>query len=118
MSDGFITPPIHDGMACFDAGDGMWRLVRNHELGEGNDIPAGTVIGDPAPRSTGRLPVARTTIEWTPERGVPGLLHQSERHGHELRRAPHSVGDVAVVRGDRVGIKCGSQEAARLRVRG
>src|SRR5688572_29106929 len=33
MSDGFITPPIHDGMAAFDMGDGTWRLVRNHELG-------------------------------------------------------------------------------------
>ena len=47
MTDGFITPPIHDGMALFDMGDGTWRIVRNHELGEGNDIPAGTVIGDP-----------------------------------------------------------------------
>ena len=47
MSDGFITPPIHDGMACFDMGNGRLRIVRNHELGEGNDIPAGTVIGDP-----------------------------------------------------------------------
>ncbi len=47
MSDGFITPPIHDGMGCFDMGNGKLRLVRNHELGEGNDIPAGTVIGVP-----------------------------------------------------------------------
>ncbi len=47
MTDGFITPPIHDGMAAFDGGDGTIRLVRNHELGEGNDVPAGTVIGDP-----------------------------------------------------------------------
>ena len=42
MSDGFITPPIHDGMAAFDMGGGRIRIVRNHELGEGNDIEAGT----------------------------------------------------------------------------
>ena len=39
MSDGFITPPIHDGMAVFPGGNGTLRIVRNHELGEGNDIP-------------------------------------------------------------------------------
>ena len=29
---GMPTPPIHDGMAAFDAGDGRVRLVRNHEV--------------------------------------------------------------------------------------
>ena len=48
MTDGYITPPIHDGMAIVRHGRRPWRIVRNHELGEGNDIPAGTVIGDPA----------------------------------------------------------------------
>ena len=71
MSDGVITPPIHDGMGCFDMGDGTLRLVRNHELGEGNDIPAGTVIGDPAtawdpkaPGGTVTLAVDATTAEY------------------------------------------------------
>ena len=63
MSDGFITPPIHDGMACFDVGDGKWRLVRNHELGEGNDIPAGTVIGDPSTAWDTKAPGGTVTIE-------------------------------------------------------
>jgi secreted PhoX family phosphatase len=63
MSDGFITPPIHDGMACFDMGDGIWRLVRNHELGEGNDIPAGTVIGDPATAWDTKAPGGTVTLE-------------------------------------------------------
>ena len=70
MTDGFVTPPIHDGMAAFDGGDGTIRLVRNHELGEGNDIPAGTVIGDPrfaydrrAPGGTVTLVVDAATAE-------------------------------------------------------
>ena len=62
MTDGFITPPIHDGMACFDAGDGTWRLVRNHELGEGNDIPPGTVIGDPSTAWDRKAPGGTTTV--------------------------------------------------------
>ncbi len=45
MSDGFITPPIHDGMGVFDAGGGTYRIVRNHELGEGNDIGPGRPTG-------------------------------------------------------------------------
>ena len=63
MTDGFITPPIHDGMACFDMGDGIWRLVRNHELGEGNDIPAGTVIGDPSSAWDTKAPGGTVTLE-------------------------------------------------------
>ena len=49
MSDGFITPPIHDGMAAFDMGDGRLRIVRNHELGEGNDIPGNQVAAGNLP---------------------------------------------------------------------
>ena len=63
MTDGYITPPIHDGMATFDMGDGTWRIVRNHELGEGNDIPAGTVIGNPATAWDTRAPGGTTTLE-------------------------------------------------------
>lgn len=62
MSDGFITPPIHDGMAVFDGGDGTLRLVRNHEVGEGNDVPAGTVIGDPKTAYDKRAPGGTTTL--------------------------------------------------------
>src|SRR5688500_682768 len=31
MADGRLTPPAHDGMACFKDGR-KWRLVRNHEV--------------------------------------------------------------------------------------
>lgn len=63
MSDGFITPPIHDGMGCFDAGNGKLRLVRNHELGEGNDISAGTVMGDPKTAYDRKAPGGTVTLE-------------------------------------------------------
>jgi secreted PhoX family phosphatase len=63
MSDGFITPPIHDGMGCFDMGNGKLRLVRNHELGEGNDIPAGTVMGDPSTAYDRKAPGGTVTLE-------------------------------------------------------
>lgn len=33
MTNGQPVPPAHDGMACFDMGDGTLRLIRNHELG-------------------------------------------------------------------------------------
>ena len=32
MSDGYLTPAIHDGMTCFDMSHGRVRLIRNHEL--------------------------------------------------------------------------------------
>lgn len=32
MDDGFVTPGMPDGMACFDGPDGTWVLMRNHEL--------------------------------------------------------------------------------------
>ncbi len=62
MTDGFITPPIHDGMAVFGGGNGTLRLVRNHELGEGNDIPPGTVIGEPKTAWDKRAPGGTTTL--------------------------------------------------------
>ena len=37
--------------------------MRNHELGEGNDIPAGTVIGDPATAWDRKAPGGTTTLE-------------------------------------------------------
>jgi secreted PhoX family phosphatase len=69
MSDGFITPPIHDGMGCFDAGNGKLRLVRNHELGEGNDIPAGTVLGDPKTAYDRKAPGGTVTLELDADTG-------------------------------------------------
>jgi secreted PhoX family phosphatase len=69
MSDGFITPPIHDGMGAFPADGGLVRIVRNHELGEGNDVPAGTVIGDPATAWDRRAPGGTTTLVFDPSTG-------------------------------------------------
>ncbi len=47
LSDGFPCPPIHDGMGVYTNPGGGYRIVRNHELGSGNDIGPGTVIGRP-----------------------------------------------------------------------
>jgi secreted PhoX family phosphatase len=47
MSDGIPTPPAHDGMATFPAGNGRVRLVRNHEVGDGPDAFAPTLAYDP-----------------------------------------------------------------------
>ncbi len=33
MDDGLLVPGLHDGMGCFDAGEGRVTLVRNHEIG-------------------------------------------------------------------------------------
>ena len=59
MSDGFLSPQIPDGMGVFPAANGTYKIVRNHELGEGNDIPAGTVIGTRTSRRTRRRPGER-----------------------------------------------------------
>jgi secreted PhoX family phosphatase len=47
MTDGNPTPRAHDGMAAF-AGDGVLRLVRNHEINNGKGSP-GAAIGGAAP---------------------------------------------------------------------
>ena len=39
MSDGFVTPPIHDGMGVFAEPGGGYRIVRNHELGDSQRHP-------------------------------------------------------------------------------
>ncbi len=31
MDDGFLTPPCHDGTGVFDIGNGVVRMIRNHE---------------------------------------------------------------------------------------
>ena len=62
MSDGFITPPIHDGMGVFDQPGGGYRIVRNHELGDSNDNQPGTVLGDPATAYDKKAPGGTITL--------------------------------------------------------
>ncbi len=62
MSDGFITPPIHDGMGVFDQPGGGYRIVRNHELGDSNDNRPGTVLGDPATAYDKKAPGGTITL--------------------------------------------------------
>jgi secreted PhoX family phosphatase len=62
MSDGFITPPIHDGMGVFDQLGGGYRIVRNHELGDSNDNRPGTVLGDPSTAYDKKAPGGTITL--------------------------------------------------------
>jgi hypothetical protein len=62
MSDGFITPPIHDGMGVYAVPGGGYRIVRNHETGDSNDNVAGTVLGDPATAYDPKAPGGTVTL--------------------------------------------------------
>ena len=46
MSDGFIVPTRHDGMATFPGPDGMTLLVRNHEVTPGAGAEQGAFGAD------------------------------------------------------------------------
>ena len=65
MSDGFLTPSAHDGMAAFPAGRGKVHLVRNHEVAEGPDAfgPATLAYDREAGGGT-------TTLEFDTNRGL------------------------------------------------
>ena len=76
--------------------------MRNHELGEGNDIPAGTVIGDPSTAWDRQAPGGTVTLEVDGTNGeLIVALDQPQRHRHELRGHADAVGHLAHVRGDR-----------------
>lgn len=66
MSDSNLTPILHDGMAAFPGPNGTVRLIRNHEIGEGNDVPPGSVIGDPAYAYDDIAPGGTVTLDWNP----------------------------------------------------
>ncbi len=58
MSDGEAVPVLADGMACFEGEDGDWVLMRNHEVGTGeNGLP------DVAYRATALGGVTRVVID-------------------------------------------------------
>jgi len=61
MQDGFTTPPIPDGMGVFADGAHI-RIVRNHELGDGNDILRPSVYGMPASAYDRSAPGCTTTM--------------------------------------------------------
>lgn len=67
MSDGNATPLLPDGMAAFSGPNGNIRLIRNHELGEGNDIPPGSTLGSPAADTYDAVaPGGTVTLDWNP----------------------------------------------------
>jgi len=65
MSDGLPTPPDHDGMAAFQAGDEL-RLVRNHE-----DTSVGTPIAPSGPSYDERATGGTTTLVIDPATRLP-----------------------------------------------
>ncbi len=73
MSDGLTVPDNADGMGCFDRGDGMLTLIRNHEL-KATDIARGA--GAPVLNAFDRTPAGQplpggtTTIIYNPATGL------------------------------------------------
>ncbi|MPZ17564.1 MAG: DUF839 domain-containing protein [Luteitalea sp.] len=63
LADETPTPPLHDGMACFAAGDDRVRLVRNHEIASGDGAFAPALAYDPAAGG------GTTTVEFDTRRG-------------------------------------------------
>ena len=47
LTSGGQTPGAHDGMAAFPAGNGLTRIVRNHERGTGVPFGSGDLTYDP-----------------------------------------------------------------------
>ena len=93
MTDGNATPSLHDGMAAFGTPGGNIRLVRNQEIGEGNDIGPGTVLGHAVPTTYDPIaPGGTVTLEWDSgarddvrdhrRLGESRYLRPPARHGH------------------------------------
>ena len=67
MTDGNATPLLHDGMAAFPGPGGTIRLIRNQEIGEGNDIPPGATLGSSAASPYDDVaPGGTVTLDWDP----------------------------------------------------
>lgn len=64
MDDGTRVPELHDGMGCFQAGNGNYILVRNHEIDARERSPLPDAAYDPGCRG------GTTTIELTPDLNV------------------------------------------------
>src|SRR5919108_3402951 len=65
MSDGFLTPSAHDGMAAFPAGHKKVYLVRNHEVGDGPDA-----FGPPTLAYDPEAGGGTTTLEFDTQHGI------------------------------------------------
>ncbi len=63
LASGAPTPGVHDGMAAFDGGGGLVRLVRNHETGRGT--PFSSARYDPQGGG------GTTTLEFDSVNGIP-----------------------------------------------
>ena len=66
MDDGTRVPELHDGMGCFQARNGNYVLVRNHEIAAWENSPLPDFAYDSGCRG------GTTTIELTPELDLVG----------------------------------------------
>lgn len=69
MADGNPVPTAHDGMGAFALGNGRVRLVRNHEIRDGD--PAPTI--SPTEAYDSRAGAGCTTVELSFTGGIPKL---------------------------------------------
>ena len=118
MSDGFVTPPIHDGMGVFAEPGGGYRIVRNHELGDVERHPGWDASsGDPVTAWDKGAPGCAVVLVVDDNANLLEQLRRAERHGLELLGRRDAVGDLAHVRGDHGRPRRRVEEAARLRLR-
>jgi secreted PhoX family phosphatase len=114
MSDGFLTPPCHDGTTVFRAGQGVVRMIRNHE-GYGK----GKTRGGQVQRLRPGRPRRRHQLALRHRQGrTAGERHRPQRHARKLQRRRDAVGLLALLRGEHRRADPGVRETARVRVRG
>ena len=65
LNDGTPTPPLHDGMAALDAGNGRVRLIRNHELRTGRSFSPDSTYDPGAGAGTTTVELEADTCEVT-----------------------------------------------------
>jgi uncharacterized protein len=68
MSDGFLTPAIHDGMTCLEMPHGKLRLIRNHELRNAAGNFVAGVVGPLSTRYDAKAAGGCVTVEFDPRR--------------------------------------------------
>ena len=114
MSDGFLTPPCHDGTTVFPSGNGIVRMIRNHE-GYGQ----GKTRRRQVPRLRPGGPRRRHLLALRHRQGrTDRKRHRPQRDPRKLQRRAHAVGLLALLRGEHRRADAGLREAARLRLRG
>ena len=114
MDDGFRTPPCHDGTGTFDMGNGVVRLIRNHEGYGHGKARGGKFRAYDRVAKGGVTSLAFDTKIGHAARQPP----RPQRHRQQLQRRRHPVGQLADLRGVDGRAAPGLRTRARLRLRG